>query len=299
MFKKIWLTVIFVLFVLSACAGKPQKNAEATDVPTVAMKTAVPAGLSLPMIEQASIYAPQLQKTVQLTDGKYEAGTGADYALVQVLPQAALGDLNGDGVQDAAVLLAENSGGSGVFVSLVALVSNGSGFTQSQAVLIDDRPQINGVGISAGQISIDAVVHGENDPMVSPTLKVLETYQLSEDALTLVGLKETSGSSEHSIVIDLPKMGDAVSGDVEVSGSMPVAPFENGLRYRFYDTNEKVLDEGAFTVKSADVGQPATFDTFLTLPQVSEGTKMRLELSELSAKDGSPMCITSVWVSLK
>jgi len=76
--------------------------------------------------------------------------------------------------------LAENGGGSGVFVSLVVFLSHENGFSQSQAALIDDRAQVNRVAVTTGKISVDALIHGANDAMASPSLHVLETYQLME-----------------------------------------------------------------------------------------------------------------------
>jgi len=36
-------------------------------------------------------FAPELQKNVQLLDGKYEGGSGLDYSLVEILPQSTVG----------------------------------------------------------------------------------------------------------------------------------------------------------------------------------------------------------------
>ena len=250
-------------------------------------------------IGNGEVLAPQYKKTVQFKDGKYETGSGADYLLVEMLPQMAVGDLNGDGQTDAAVLLAENGGGSGVFVSLVPFISTGSGFTEAQAVLIDDRPRINALTIQDGKISLDALIHGADDSMASPSMKVVETYTFSGDALTLTAFSSAINGTEHSIKIDTVSQKDA-AGDLEVKGSMPVAPFENQLRYRIYAANGQVLlNEGPFTVKSEDVGKPGTFDNSLKLTNIASGTKVRFELAELSAKDGSPLCMSSVELTVK
>jgi len=298
--KIIGLVVLF--FSLAACQQTvvtpvSTQLSMSTEQPTPAATTL--SGFTLDELMNAKVTAPQMQKEVQLQNGKYEGGTGADYALVQMLPQSVLGDLNGDGKTDAAVLLAENSGGSGVFVSLAAFIATDNGFSQSSALLIDDRPVINTLAIQDGIITLDATIHGANDAMVSPTLKVIENYQLIGTTLTQVGLSETSADAEQKIVMDLPQQNSSVTGSVEVKGSMPIAPFENNLRYRFFDENGKVLNEGAFTVQSADAGKPATFDNTLNVPAAASGAKIRLELAYLSAKDGSPVCITSVNLTVK
>ena len=64
---------------------------------------------------------------VQLTNGAYQSSTtdvsSPNYMSINLASQMAFGDLNGDGAGDAAVLLAENYGGSGVFVSVVAMLN--------------------------------------------------------------------------------------------------------------------------------------------------------------------------------
>jgi len=292
------LLFILAMFFLSITGCQSQPFQQATLTPTQGTPTPIP-GLTMESIKNAAIFAPELQKNVQLLDGKYEGGSGLDYSLVEILPQSTVGDVNGDGQQDAVVILAENGGGSGVFVSLVVFLSHENGFSQSQAALIDDRAQVNRVAVTTGKISVDALIHGANDAMASPSLHVLETYQLYGDALALVGLDSTLNGIENSIQIDTPVNGQSLTGNIEVKGSMAVAPFENTLRYRFYDESGKVLDEGAFMVKSEDVGKPAIFDNSLTLPAVPSGTKLRLELTDLSAKDGSPVCMSSVDVVVK
>ena len=146
---------------------------------------------------------------------------------------------------------------------------------------------------------MDALIHSENDAMATPSLKVMETYQLYGNMLTLTGLSEENANIERSIQMDAPTNLESVSGSIQVKGSMPVTPFENTLRYRFYDANGKVLSEGPFAVKSEDVGKPATFDNTLMLPALSSGSKFRLELADLSAKDGTPLSMTSAELVMK
>jgi hypothetical protein len=104
---------------------------------------------------------------------------------------------------------------------------------------------------------------------------------------------------KRSIQIDSPIDRAQVSGTVEVKGSMPAAPFENTLRFRFYDASGSALSEGSFMVKADDMGKPATFDNVLTLPQNPSGGLIRFELADLSAKDGSALALASVELVLK
>lgn len=271
---------------------------EPTSVPTEQMPTAAPQ-LTMEQLKNAMIFAPQLQKNVQLKDGKYESGSGADYALLQILPQSLMADLNGDGNLDGVVLLAENGGGSGVFVSLIPFLSTGDHFNQGKAELIDDRPQISSLTVTDGRINLDALVHTDTDPMVSPSRHVMESFQLYSDFLVMVDLRSTISDAEHSISISAPVQNQEVTGSVQLIGSMPFAPFENNLRLRIYDDKNQVASEVPFMVQAEDMGKPATFDQSVALPAVAAGTSIRLELADLSAKDGSAISIASINLIVK
>jgi hypothetical protein len=97
---------------------------------------------------------------------------------VMLTDYAATGDLNGDGVPDAAVVLATNSGGSGVFIDLAAVVVEEGQPVNVAITPLGDRVQINSLTIQDGQIIVDMVTHGPDDPMCCPTQQVVETYEL-------------------------------------------------------------------------------------------------------------------------
>jgi len=82
------------------------------------LRTAVIPALTADKLRNGTYYAPYYRRTVTLKDGAFSSGSGADYYSVQMLDLVANGDLNGDGVEDAAILLAETGGGSGVFESV-------------------------------------------------------------------------------------------------------------------------------------------------------------------------------------
>lgn len=300
--KKSFILSVFVCLVLSACAVPETVMQTATVEPTAAVTTqpsATPAGLSLTVLQGAEITSALLEQPVQLTEGKFVSNAANDPLTVELLPQTVVADLNGDGQTDVAALVAENGGGSGTFVYLEAFVATAEGFTQSDPVLIDDRPQIQSLTVAEGKITLKAVIHGENDPMSSPSLPVQETYSLVQGRLTLTGLSQTLAGTERRIDLELPTEGSQVDGNVAVKGSMPVSPFENNLRYRFYDQNGEILNEGPITVQASDVGQPGSFDVSLTVPAGTSGERIRLEIADISAKDGSPICLASVDLLVK
>jgi hypothetical protein len=307
--RKFFLPLMALILAAAACntpiaAQTPPPPAPAiqTSVPTetTPAATSVPA-LSLESFKNAEIHAPQYDKTVQLIDGKYEAGSGADYLLVQLLDQGAVGDLNGDGLPDVALLLAENGGGSGVFVSVVVMLNQDGQPAQAGAVLLDDRPKVNSLTIQDGQISVDAVIHGTNDPMVNPTFAVTKTYQLAGDGLQLSRLtSKTADGKDRIISISSPAEGDEVSGPFTLKGSVTVAPFENNLVYAvFAEGAPEPIVQAGFTIQAETLGGPGTFELPLDFTAAGLEGPIRIQISDVSAADGSFLAVATLHLVLK
>ena len=79
------------------------------------------------------------------------------------------GDLDGDGVDDAIVVLVSSGGGSGIFYQLVA-VTQRNGIVETPAVKsLGDRITINQINIANRVVTVDMITHGPDDPSCCPT----------------------------------------------------------------------------------------------------------------------------------
>jgi len=257
-------------------------------------------GLTEEVLRNSTFLSPQMGVPVTLVDGKYSGEVNGSPLNVNLQPGVQFGDLNGDQVPDAALLLSEDMGGSGTFVSLVVVFSNGSNFKQAPGILIEDRPVINSISIMDGVVRVDALLHGPNDPMVNPTQGVKEEFSLVDGKLFLTHLtSDIQGGGERLIQIDSPMDGSQVNGSVQLNGSMPIGPFENNLSLTVSDAaTGRLLQEG-FMVNAADMGTPATFANVIQLPVVPSGTHLVVTLSELSMANGMPLAIDSVILEVK
>lgn len=134
---------------------------------------------------------------VTLADGEFGAtlADGDDGSLRVLLTDIiARGDLNGDEVEDAAVIITSSMGGTGVFHDLAAVL-NVDGEAQNVAIAeLGDRVNILDLAVSDGQIVAAMITHGENDPMCCPSLAVTNTYSLDGDVLAEV--MHTEGADE-------------------------------------------------------------------------------------------------------
>jgi heat shock protein HslJ len=106
--------------------------------------------------------------------------------------------VTGDGQSEAVALLAENSGGSGVFVYL-ALVANQAGQPVNLATtLLGDRIQVEAITIENRQIVVELAQAGPDDPFCCPSQQVIITYELQGDQLVEVAsriVEEGSGKT--------------------------------------------------------------------------------------------------------
>jgi hypothetical protein len=286
------LSIPILLLVLStACSPVP------VSTPTVAVP---PPALTIDMLRNATYLAPNSGKTVTLVDGAYASGSdpsAVDFLQVTLSEPVAFGDLNYDGRQDAAVLLAENMGGTGVFVALIAVLDDGGAPRQVASVFIDDRPLINMLVIQSGEILLDAVLHGADDPMCCPEQQSQRGYRLYTDQLVLTRLSdETTTGIMRSIDITSPIDLEEKEYPVAVSGSVTIGPFESTLAYNIYDPANILVTAGSVMTDSPDMGLPGNFSLSVDLTMAGVTGLVRIEFVEYSMADGSVLTLDSVLV---
>lgn len=236
-------------------------------------------------------------RAYHLTDGSFQSSADSaplEFVSVVLGEQIVFGDLNGDGADDAAATIAVNYGGTGVFVSVAAVVNENGKPRHAASWLIDDRPQVNDLKVQNGTIFVDAVIHGPNDPGCCPAQPITQTYRLTASGLTLVrATSKTPGGLERVITIQSPFDGSEVSGAVRIQGAVTIAPFENTLGYRVYNDQGNEIAAGPLMVSAPDLGAPGTFDATLDLSALAPGPIL-LIIADFSAADGSVLAMDSV-----
>lgn len=230
-----------------------------------------------------------------LRDGFF-ADDGARISVQMLDDWIVFGDLNADGNGDAAALVTETYGGSGVFLHLVVFLNEGGRPVQLAPVLLGDRVQPEGLEMDGGQVAVSLLVHGPVDALCCPTQPVQWTYLLRERRLILTRVtSQTPGGALRAITIREPAFGASVAAQTRLAGDCTIAPFENNLVYRIYGPDETLLAEGPLTVSAPDLGAPGTFDALLDLSALPAGI-LRIEVLDLSAADGSTLASDSVFV---
>ena len=312
--RHIRLLLVMAIVLIGCTPASPTGTADPTEPasPTgnVSLTTAPPTafppieGLAQQQIQNADYQLgfTDVPRTVQFTNGVFQQGTAgaADFMDIRVTDFIAFGDINGDGVNEAAALISENYGGTGVFVFLALYVEQAEQPVYLTSVFIDDRPAVDSVGFENGEIYLRVTTHGAEDPFCCPTLRNERHYRLINNQLEMTDyVTFTPDGRPRTITIESPANGSEVFRSVQVKGNAAIAPFENNLTYRIYDVGGVELSAGAIPVTAADPGGPGTFDQMIPLGNILSGAVIRIEIQDISAADGSLFAMDSIELVVK
>ena len=241
-------------------------------------------------------------RVVQLVDGRYEDGEpgGENYVAASMSDFIARGDLNGDGENEAAVIVTENYGDAGTFVFLAVYQYLDDRPVFLASIFIDDQPLFNELSIEDGKIFVDVAIHTSDDPTCCPSIETKRTYWLNGVSLVLTSYStETPAGDPRVITLEAPLDGIQVSGIIRIMGSVTVSPFENNLVYRVYDLGGVELSAGPVTVESIGLGAPGTFEKAIDLGAILTDTTIRIEVEDVNVADSSLFAMDSVLLQVK
>lgn len=300
------LSLALLVFLAACQPATEPATPTPTGQPTLPPQTETPTSLTEEALKNAEyIFIEDNQPyLVRLTDGRYQFGSdpsAEDYVAISLADVFAFGDLNGDGVEDAAVLLIETYGGTGVFVSLAAVLNQGGAPKHISTAFIDDRPVIFALTIENGEILMEVAVHAPDDASCCPTLAQTRTYRLGPRGLVLTQLtSEFKTAGKHVITIDTPLKNAEVGKTFTLAGGITIAPFESSLVIRVFDAGENQVYISPLPVTAAEMGASGTFELTINLDgvEVTPGP-LRIEVVDINMANGSNLAVASVDVILK
>ena len=122
-------------------------------------------------------------------------GDGAWLLLWALLPAGALVVVFGDsgpltlllGTMTLAVVLRTTTGGSGTFFDLAVIPLEGDRPGPAVLTFLGDRIKIQSLKLQNGQVTVDLVAHGPEDPMCCPTEQKFEHFAWVGNKLERLG----------------------------------------------------------------------------------------------------------------
>jgi hypothetical protein len=103
--------------------------------------------------------------------------------VVKMAEPIAIGDLNGDRLDDAAVILISNPGTTGTYYDLAAVINVDGMPYNITTESLGENIQVKSLSMTSAVIKVEMVVHGPRDPRCCPTLPVSRSYRLKVNEL--------------------------------------------------------------------------------------------------------------------
>lgn len=201
---------------------------------------------------------------VTLTNGTTEitiTTTTATKMKIATFGEPVYGDISGDGVPDAAMLLTINSGGSGTFYYVVAAIKNSDGYSGTNAVLLGDRIAPQTIEIKKDLIFANYAVRRANEAMtVRPSVGVTKYIKYENNALMVANAKDDV------ITLDMPSPSSLISSPLLIRGQARGNWFfEGSFPVVLVDWDGKIIARGIATAKGDWMTQSyVTFESKLT-----------------------------------
>lgn len=197
-FSKIWIIIVVIISLGGGILAYQyyQTTREIEKLEEMSEGIVKNNKLTLGELKNAEYYIPSYRETVQLENGSYfrpwspGSATGLEVKLFD--DKIAFGDLNGDGKEDAAVIVYSSGGGSGSFRDLAIVINQADESLSPAPQFLGDRVKINSITVQSGIITLDMIIHGEGDAMCCPSLEKTFKYELFENQLIEITEDETT-----------------------------------------------------------------------------------------------------------
>ena len=126
-------------------------------------------------------------KPVTLVAGRAEAEAApgsASRVVTTLAAERAVGDLDGDGRPDTGVTLTQQSGGSGTFSYVAAVLNSSSGPVGTNAIRVGDRIKITGLRLDGAVIVLEYLDRATGEPFTTaPSVATTKRFVVRDGKL--------------------------------------------------------------------------------------------------------------------
>ncbi len=165
------------VLLLASCGGDADSSSAEAETSTAEFPPAPTAD----QLARARVRLESLDGLeVDLVDGVGQGQMGEQITLLAAYH--GVGDFDGDGVPETAVLVASEPGGSGVFTHLVAFRGGPDGPEQVAEMLLGDRQQFHHFEAVADSLVMELTTHAPGDAMCCPTRRARQVYRIRDGA---------------------------------------------------------------------------------------------------------------------
>lgn len=186
--RQLEMTLVVLMFLAPGCAGPgiPQGADPGTPPsPVIRPPVTTPVSgqpLTLERLRNAAYPLPEANgNLIQFTDGKFRGPVvlgSTEEVRFNLLDRVGRGDLDGDGVEDAALIMVKDPTGDKPEYTLWAVINLGGAPDPRGVVLLGEKVQVGGMTIEALKIWVDVVRPGPQDIEGMPTRRIKESYKL-------------------------------------------------------------------------------------------------------------------------
>jgi len=186
--RRLEMTLVVLMFLAPGCAGPgiPRGADPGTASPPVELRpVTTPASGQILTVERLRNAAYPLPEAggnlIQFTDGKFRGPVvlgSTEELRFTLVDRVGRGDLDGDGVEDAALLMIKDPTGDKPEYTLWAVINQGVAPDPRGVVLLGEKVQVGGMIIEDLKIFLDVVRPGPQDIVGMPTRRIKESYKL-------------------------------------------------------------------------------------------------------------------------
>jgi hypothetical protein len=186
--RRLKMALVVLMSLAPGCAGPgiPQGADPGTLPPPVELRPATtPASgqiLTLERLRNTAYPLPEANgNLIQFTDGKFRGPVvlgSTEELRFTLLDRVGRGDLDGDGVEDVALLMIKDPTGDKPEYTLWAVINQGGAPDPRGVVLLGEEVQVGGMIIEDLKIFLDVVRPGPQDIVGMPTRRIKESYKL-------------------------------------------------------------------------------------------------------------------------
>lgn len=165
---------LFLLLAAAGCAAPTPTDSPTEQTPIL---TTPPLASITPDFKNTTYLVEETP--IVLVNGVAEEQSPTDSTVkitTRYFGNEAFGDLNGDGKEDVAFLLTQNSSGSGTFYYVVAALVTDSGYQGTNAIFLGDRIAPQTTTIENGMVIVNYSDRKADEPFTTPPSVAMTKY---------------------------------------------------------------------------------------------------------------------------